>query len=42
MLGERRVQVVDEGDAVVRILPQLLGAADEVSCDEVVWQLLEG
>ena len=41
VLGERRVQVVDDRDAVVGALAQLLGAADDVGGDEVVRELRE-
>ena len=41
MLGERRRQVGRDRDAVVGVVAQLLGAADEVRGDELVRQLLE-
>ena len=41
VLGERRAQVGRHRDAVVGVLAQLLGAADDVRGDELVRQLLE-
>jgi hypothetical protein len=41
VLGERRIEVGRDADAVVGVLAQLLGAADDVGGDELVRQLLE-
>ena len=41
VLGERGVQIGRDADAVVGVVAQLLGAADDVRGDEVVRELLE-
>ena len=41
MLRERQIEVGRDGDAVVGVLAQLLGSADDVRGDELVRQLLE-
>ena len=41
VLGERRLEVAGDRDAVVGVAAQLLGAADDVGGDEVVRELLE-